>query len=720
MRNSYFLVAGLLFSIFAHSQIINIPDASFKSKLVGSSPSNTVAKDLNGNYFAVDADADGEISVQEALSVSYFMPFNLNNGTYIQDITGIQYFTNLTGLNLQGQLITDINEIYQLHLLTLLSVPTTGVSSVSLSAFPDLNYFSCFGSGLSALDLSGVPHLSQLVCVGNNLTELDLSACPQLFDLDCRYNQITTLDIGHNPLLHNLNCSNNPFLEEINLKNGTGLFSFIISALPMVSHICTDDNETAAVQSQVNINNYTYCAVNSYCSFTPGGNYNVVQGQCNYDYDNNSTCSPSELIPSPVMFTIAGSTETAASYMNTGSFWLPLANGAYTITPALEHPSYFNVFPPSLSVAFPAQSSPLTSNFCITPNGEHKNLEVLLVPASRAIPGFDNKYKIIIKNNGTVNQSGSFTLHFNDGQMDFVESAPAADSQLQDYITWNYTDLLPLESRTITATFNLNTPFENLPVVAGEYIGLDATIYPIDLDEDDHDNHSDLKQLVMNSFDPNDKTCSEGEITGPAVAGEYVHYLIRFENTGTALAQHIVVKDMIDLTKFEIGTLIPITGSHAFETRITSGNKVEFIFQNINLPFDDDNNDGYVAFKIRAKPTLVAGDSFSNTASIYFDYNLPIITNTATTLIQELKSGERDFSDNFVLYPVPAVNRLYLKAVDGVTIQSVSVYNLIGQLLIKTQNFGNEGVDVSALASGSYLLRVEGSDGSFASAFIKQ
>jgi hypothetical protein len=101
--------------------------------------------------------------------------------------------------------------------------------------------------------------------------------------------------------------------------------------------------------------------------------------------------------------------------------------------------------------------------------------------------------------------------------------------------------------------------------------------------------------------------------------------MIRFENKGTAEAQNVVVKDMIDTSKFDVSSLVVTQGSHPFVTRITETNKVEFIFENINLPFDDATNDGYVAFKIKTKPSLVVGDSFSNTASIYFDYNFPIV-----------------------------------------------------------------------------------------------
>ena len=40
-----------------------------------------------------------------------------------------------------------------------------------------------------------------------------------------------------------------------------------------------------------------------------------------------------------------------------------------------------------------------------------------------------------------------------------------------------------------------------------------------------------------------------------------------------------------------------------------------------------------MAFKIKPKPSVVIGDSLNNSAAIYFDFNLPVITNTATTIV---------------------------------------------------------------------------------------
>ncbi|MBL0101347.1 MAG: hypothetical protein IPP49_16015 [Saprospiraceae bacterium] len=99
--------------------------------------------------------------------------------------------------------------------------------------------------------------------------------------------------------------------------------------------------------------------------------------------------------------------------------------------------------------------------------------------------------------------------------------------------------------------------------------------------------------------------------------GKYVDYLIRFENTGNYAAENVVVKDIIDTKTFDVSSLQITDASHEVYTRI-EGNKVEFIFENINLPFDDANNDGYIAFKIKTLPTLVLGDSLKKSSRHLF------------------------------------------------------------------------------------------------------
>ncbi|HEY0091657.1 MAG TPA: T9SS type A sorting domain-containing protein, partial [Flavobacterium sp.] len=180
-------------------------------------------------------------------------------------------------------------------------------------------------------------------------------------------------------------------------------------------------------------------------------------------------------------------------------------------------------------------------------------------------------------------------------------------------------------------------------------------------------------------------------------------------------------KDMIDTSKFDVATLVPLDGSHIFETRISTANKVEFIFENIMLPFDDANNDGYVAFKIKTLPTLAVGDTFSNSASIYFDYNFPIVTNTATTTIEQLGTNDFEFSDYFMLYPNPAVDVLHVKGSGSIEVKSVSLYNTMGQLLmVISGTTADSTINVSTLKTGTYFLKINSTKGSTVSKFIKE
>ncbi|WP_415328688.1 T9SS type A sorting domain-containing protein [Chryseobacterium sp. MMS23-Vi53] len=68
MNKIILTIAVGCFSI-AHSQNLNFTDAKFKALLLSSSPANQIAKDLNGNAIAIDANGDGEIQVAEAEQV---------------------------------------------------------------------------------------------------------------------------------------------------------------------------------------------------------------------------------------------------------------------------------------------------------------------------------------------------------------------------------------------------------------------------------------------------------------------------------------------------------------------------------------------------------------------------------------------------------------------------------------------------------------------------
>ncbi|MGK4568466.1 T9SS type A sorting domain-containing protein [Flavobacterium sp. 3HN19-14] len=666
MKNIYFLTLGLLFGLGMNAQIVDIPDANFKAKLLASDPSNNIAEGSPfGTFIKIDANNNGEIEASEALAVIKLRIDNSN----IEDLTGIKSFINLRRL-------------------------------------------MCSNNQLTGVDFSGMK-LTIVVLNNNNLQNIDLSET-----------NVTHYHFDNNLLLLSFNVKNQ--FDEFHAPPpppGTGTpdpdtegvgISFL--GTPNLSSICADEFEVDDLTDRVALYGYI-CNVSSYCTIEPGGNFSVVQGQQRYDADG-SGCDILDPLFGGLHYKLTNPYYNVRNeYSNsTGNYLFYVGLGSTTIVPKLES-SYFDITPSSLLVNS-SMASPITQNFCVVANGFHPDLEITYIPLTSARPGYNATYKIIYKNKGTQTQSGSVNLNFDDSVFDFVMSDQTA-VQSPDNLTWTFTGLAPFETRTILVVMNLNSPNEVPAVVGGEVLFFTASITSPEMDETQNDNISTFYQTVVNSLDPNDKTCIEGRNLPPELAGTYVHYVIRFENTGTANAQNIVVKDKIDTSKFDITSLIPLDGSHPFTTRITEGNKVEFRFEDIQLPFDDASNDGYLTFKIKTLPTLVAGDTFSNTAGIYFDYNAPIVTNTATTILHLLGVDDFTFENYFTLYPNPAKDILNIKPKQNLQISSVSIYNTLGQLVLVVPN-ATEIIDVSSLTAGNYFIKIHTDKGNTVARFLKK
>ncbi len=551
--------------------------------------------------------------------------------------------------------------------------------------------------------------------------------------LSIGYNHFSVLDVSSLPFLQNLSAGNCQNLTYINIKNG--LLSFFSPLLPPdgvtlpgadfpycpnLQYVCCDDDEFDNGLAYLSFFGYTNVSLSSYCSFTPGGTFYSIEGISKYDFDNDG-CTQTDIVLPHINFSIANGTVSGNLFANqTGSYFIPVQAGSHTVTPIIENGSYFTISPTNVTVNFPSEVSPFIQNFCVAPNGVHRDLEVVILPVGSARPGFDVRYRIVIRNKGNQLQSGSIDFSYQDAVLDFVTANPNFVMQTQNSLIFDFEELLPFATKEIVVTFNLNSPVEIPSVNGGDILNFTASILSAQTDETPSDNTFTLNQTVVNSFDPNDKTCLQGNTITPEMVGKDVHYLIRFENTGTANAENVVVKDMIDISKFDINSLIPMDGSHPFVTRISNTNKVEFIFENINLPFDDANNDGYVAFKIKTKPTLVLGDSFSNTASIYFDYNFPIITDPAITTVALLGNSDFAFDNYFSIYPNPANNVLNIETKKTIDVTSISIYNTLGQVILVIPNAQQtKSVDVSSLKTGNYFLKINSDKGSSSVKFVK-
>jgi hypothetical protein len=191
--------------------------------------------------------------------------------------------------------------------------------------------------------------------------------------------------------------------------------------------------------------------------------------------------------------------------------------------------------------------------------------------------------------------------------------------------------------------------------------------------------------------------------------------MIRFENTGTASALNVVVGDVIDIAKFDVSTLTSVTSSHGMITNVKNTNEVEFIFENINLPFDDANNDGYIVFKIQTLSSLQEGDTFNNTGNIFFDFNAPILTSIASTLISNSLgiSENNSAKANIIIFPNPVKETIQITTKQSM--QYIEIVTIEGLLVYKevfSSGKYSHKKDVSFLASGIYSMRITTREGS--------
>lgn len=724
--NKQVLWLFLLISGLATAQVVNIPDANFKSILLSSGPNSDIAMNNAGVQVAIDANADGEIQTAEAAAVweMNLQYYSIPASTQQLSLTGLSAFVNLrkfttgnnpfiTELDLSGlPHIQNVNcsnswnleslNVSGLSTLTELESMVTKISTIDLTGVVNLRKLNVFDSNITSINVSELSLLETLDCSANLLNELFVGNNVNLKILRCGSNNITSLDVSGCPLLNTLFCGN-PLLY-LNVKNGNSapltIFSAAIDPGGTLT-ICADEGEEEYFQNYYAMYSLQP-VITTYCTFTPGGAFNTFAGSLSYN--NGSGCTAAI---GGIRFAISDGAQNGTSISNSvGQFNFYTQAGSFTITPQLENTNWFTVTPPSATIAFADNNNhTATQNFCISPNGSHPDVEVLIVPRF-AQPGFDSTFDIIYKNKGNQILSGDVVLSYDDNVMDFVNSSVVPTTSATGSLLFNYTNLQPFESRVIAVTLNMNGPMEIPALNNGDHLNFTASITPTSGDETPGDNTFVLEQTLTGSFDPNDITCLEGDTEHPDNIGKYLHYNINFENTGTAPATFIVVKDMIDTAKFDIASLQLINASHNVKIRI-NGNKVEFYFDAINL---GPNQKGNVLFKIKTLPTLSVNTSVMQNANIYFDYNWPITTNDATTTFQLLSRGDFTQDTSVKLYPNPSSSVVNITAATSIT--NIQLYDVQGRLLEAVSPKLNEAtVNISKRANGIYFMKISTGNG---------
>ena len=619
---------------------------------------------------------------------------NLSIGNNLLESFDDSGFNNLKSLNLTGNNLTslDVSELAQLEKL----------------------YVS--NCNLESLETGNLPLLYTLYISNNNLSEIDLSQFPGLIYIGMGGNLFTELDFSNNPLLGgDFVIANLPNLEYVNLKNGNSAPIAVIQNCPNLEVICVDEVEPYLflIDEDNFMSDYEGVFITN-CDF-PNTLTGVVK------LDTGLGCfDDSSINLSGIMVKATQANGSSAGLTNDeGEFTLYVGEGEYTLE-GIYDLDYYTISPDIEGIYFDGVDETQEVDFCLEPTETVTDLNVTLLPITQARPGFHAIYELVIKNRGTqtVNQS-AVTLSFNENLQSFISASETVTSQNTNQISFEVNNLPPFGTQTIDLYMQT---FEPPVVIGGDELNFITTVTTNENDYTPEDNTFDLSQIVVNPFDPNDKRVLQGDEIFIEEADDYLDYIIRFQNTGTASAINVRVEDNLN-SKLDWSTFQILGSSADFRVEITDETHVEFIFDEINLPYegeDEEGSQGYIAYKIKPKADVEIGDVISGDASIYFDFNAPIITNTVSTEIVENLSVENyDLNSNITVYPNPTQDLLKIKTSPSLEVEHAGIFNLQGQKLLSLRK-NLESINLENLSSGIYILQLKTNKGNLNLQLIKE
>jgi hypothetical protein len=152
------------------------------------------------------------------------------------------------------------------------------------------------------------------------------------------------------------------------------------------------------------------------------------------------------------------------------------------------------------------------------------------------------------------------------------------------------------------------------------------------------------------SYDPNYKEVSPvgyGDAGAIDIATGRLKYTIHFQNTGTAAAQDVVLVDRL-ADEVDASSLQVLGYSHEpTSVSMEMDRDVVFRFDGIQLPDSGTTftgSQGFIRFAVDILPGLAHTTFIENTASIFFDLNEPVITNTTLNTLVDCDLATADIT----------------------------------------------------------------------------
>ncbi len=398
--------------------------------------------------------------------------------------------------------------------------------------------------------------------------------------------------------------------------------------------------------------------------------------------------------------------------VNNGSYYFSTdEKGKYSIALKSSETADISIFPPGglisqchndpVQIICGSKDSSAELNFGLSQNPLPPENELLLVSpgAYKARHGYRNYYKIKYTD-PAGRYPADIYLTYPEGLSEF-QSHPEPQSGNSKTVRW-----------TVYKDQEINFSFVVSPseFKSGDSIRLNvnsqSSINP------EIKSNTGLEQIIVSAFDPNDKQCNAYQLRTDE---RELLYQIRFQNLGSDSAVEIHVVDTISRS-LPMQYIQMLAYSHPDKKNVSFSIRDHAIiwrFSNIFLPplsiAGEEASSGFIQFRAGLQNTLQLGDSITNRADIYFDFQDAVRTNLVLSTVTEQASPKPALKPGMNLYPNPA-DDFFTISFSPHLIEGISIYTLSGQIIFdKTfnQTISEYRINCEGLSPGIYIVRIK-------------
>lgn len=626
----------------------------------------------------------------------------------IQSIKGIEYFANLDTLICANNRLTSIPNLPKtLSYLDCSHNNITGSLIFGWDYFPGFSYLNCSYNSIGP-ELSVSHGVQYLTANNNQLTTVN--AATGKGKLDLRNNLITSDKLPNLCYVDTLYLSNNKITScfEVSYRN-----------------IYVDD--PCVICPKVNIHGRVWEDINKNAVYDQGEDLGGWLWEYKVKSSNGDRIFTASPLPLGGWYDISFSKQQEGQLSENQEPDTAL----YYLTGSTLLWSYYEFVSQTMQVNNCVRSYDFNIDQKVIPSRPIDAKVSLSVSGTTRPAGTFGHLVEIYDNTSITNVGGKIAIKF--------------DKRLEVIGVWHQANEFPIVSQNdsvvffsykgkyggpMSLYFDFHVP-DSLLLDLGDSLFTTATIYPDYIKGDrDTTNNSFTYGLPLNmSYDPNEKAVFPPSNISPKFISERQNltYTILFQNIGNAEAINIRIQDTLS-QNLDISSLDVYETSHNGYTFDSNNNIATWTFKNINLPDSASNqaaSHGFIKYRIKPKATLKTGDEIRNTASIYFDFNPAVVTNTTITkiidpIVTELETLDSEF-ETIKVFPNPSKEFLNIRVDEVMTNTHFELLEISGQSVLKQAIKNNQTqLDISELKAGTYLYRFTTNDGVKFGKVVKQ